>query len=313
MREIGGYFELETFGGREYYPELIALNSARNALLYLLRARGIQRLWIPGYLCGSVAQVCAQNGVEVSYYHVGRDFRPDLDRTPGKGERLLLVNYFGQLDGACVQTLREKYKAIILDNTQAFFQRPLPGVDTFYSCRKYFGVPDGSYLSTEARLDGALKADLSAGRMAHILGRFEKTAEEYYPRYRENEDGFEGRELRAMSALTKNLLGPVDYGRVKARREENFALLHGRLKAQNPLALTAPEGPFAYPFYSGDAPALRRRLAEEKIYVPLLWPDGLDTGDETERDLMEHILPLPCDQRYGRTDMERILNALGTE
>lgn len=41
---------------------------------------------------------------------------------------------------------------IILDNTQSFFQKPISGIDTIYSCRKYFGVPDGAYLSTNILL-----------------------------------------------------------------------------------------------------------------------------------------------------------------
>ena len=36
MREIGGYFGLETFSGEEYYTDLLRLNSARNAMRYLL-------------------------------------------------------------------------------------------------------------------------------------------------------------------------------------------------------------------------------------------------------------------------------------
>ena len=31
MREIGGYFELEELKGSEYYPDLIPLNTGRNA------------------------------------------------------------------------------------------------------------------------------------------------------------------------------------------------------------------------------------------------------------------------------------------
>jgi hypothetical protein len=33
-------------------------------------------------------------------------------------------------------------------------------------------------------------------------------------------------------------------------------------------------------------------------------------GQELEADLAENILPLPCDQRYGREDMERMANEI---
>ena len=59
MREIGGYFGLETFSGEEYYTDLLRLNSARNAMRYLLRARQIRKLYIPYNLCGCIAQAWA--------------------------------------------------------------------------------------------------------------------------------------------------------------------------------------------------------------------------------------------------------------
>ena len=206
--------------------------------------------------------------------------------------------------------MKERYGNVILDNTQAFFQRPVQGIDTFYSCRKYFGVPDGSYLSTEARLSETLETDLSGDRMRHLLGRFEETAEKYYPRYVENENGFDVRELRAMSELTRNLLRAIDYDRVRERRTANFSFLHEKLKSRNRLSLTIPDGPFAYPLYCENGPELRKRLALEKIYVPLLWPDAAESDRPAERNYMQNILPLPCDQRYGPADMERILAAI---
>ena len=39
-KEIGGYFELEDFGGKEYYPNLYKVNLGRTALRWLLEGRG---------------------------------------------------------------------------------------------------------------------------------------------------------------------------------------------------------------------------------------------------------------------------------
>ena len=36
MKEIGGYIELDTYTGREYHEGALALNSGRNALIYLI-------------------------------------------------------------------------------------------------------------------------------------------------------------------------------------------------------------------------------------------------------------------------------------
>ena len=68
-----------------------------------------------------------------------------------------------------------------MDHTHAFFQKPLPGVDTLYSCRKFLGVSDGAYLSTDAELEPEKKPlDHSMGRMEHILGRYEYDAGTFY-------------------------------------------------------------------------------------------------------------------------------------
>ena len=34
-----------------------------------------------------------------------------------------------------------------------FYAKPIHGNDTFYTCRKFFGVPDGAYLYTDKLLD----------------------------------------------------------------------------------------------------------------------------------------------------------------
>ena len=38
-KEIGGYFGLEKLISNEYYPDLAAVNNARCALLYIIKAR----------------------------------------------------------------------------------------------------------------------------------------------------------------------------------------------------------------------------------------------------------------------------------
>ena len=310
MKEIGGYFGMEPCAGREYYPNLLALNNGRNALLYLLKARNIRKLHIPYYLCDSVGKLCAREGFEFAYYSVDRDFLPVFDRVPERGEYLYIVNFYGQIGNETVSRLREKYGNILFDNAHAFFQPPVPGVDTLYTCRKFFGVPDGAYLATDAVLSEALEEDVSKDRMKHILGRFEGSASDYYGDFKANDHSFAELPLRKMSRLTHNLLGGIDYEAVRTRRNENYAVLAAALGAENPLKLVAPDGPYAYPFYCGNGPEVRRRLAERKIFVATLWPNVLETGDALARDYTESILPLPCDQRYDGEDMARVLREL---
>lgn len=310
MKEIGGYFGLESFGGSELYADLLHLNSARNALLYLLKARDIKKLYIPYYLCDCVSDTCDKYGYEYEYYRIGKDFLPQVERTFSGGEYLYIVNFFGQISNEMVIALKEKYGNIIFDNVQAFFQPPVEGIDTVYSCRKFFGVPDGGYLSTDVRLAEELEQDSSRERMTHILGRFEQTASEYYSSYQANEAVIDELPLAIMSPITQNILRAADYDSVRSRRNSNYKTLADALDKINTLKLTQPEGAYVYPFYAEKGMEIKRALAAKKIFVPTLWPNVLDCGEEFECSLAENILPLPCDQRYDGEDMRRILSEL---
>ncbi len=311
MKEIGGYFGLEEFAGREYHQDLVAVNSARNALLYILKARKVKKLYIPYFLCDTVAELCKRERFPYEEYGIGSDFLPVFDRPLEDGAWLYVVNFYGQISNEKFFQLKNRWDRLIVDNVQAFFQRPVPNVDTVYSCRKFFGVPDGGYAACGVALPEELPVDSSKDRMKHILGRFEGIGSEYYMDFQNNDEGFYTLELRSMSRLTHNILRAVDYDVVRRRRNENYARLEAALGQRNRLQLTAPDGPYCYPFYCEDGMAVKKQLAQKKIYVPTLWPNVMDLGNwPMETDYAQNILPLPVDQRYTQEDMLRILSEL---
>jgi len=312
MREIGGYFELDQFINKPYYNNMIELNTGRNALAYLIKARGIKKVYIPHYLCDSVSGVLKKLSVDYEGFSIDRNFNPLFDKKLEKDQYLYLVNYYGQISNSTVKTFKERYGAIIFDNTQAFFQKPVQGIDTIYSLRKYFGVPDGAYLSTNSKFKEELEEEKSSHRLKHILGRFEGTASTYYFDYKENDESFKQIALKKMSRLSRNILGAIDYNRVLESRNINFAYLHDNLIATNILNIYVPEGPFAYPYYTENGIMIRKRLAEEKIYIPTLWPNVIleNNKESIEYNYAANILLLPCDQRYRKEDMERIIKVL---
>jgi len=312
-KEIGGYLELEELGGREYYPELYKVNLGRTALLWLIESRKIERLILPYFLCDSVAEVCTGDALSVEYYHLDRDLVPVYPKRKLQDrEYLYLVNYYGQLTDKKILEYKEIYGNLIVDHTHAFFQRPLKGVDTLYSVRKFWGVSDGAYLSTDADLSGEKPLDASGARMEHILGRYEKDAGTYYQQMLDNADGYHGMEIRRMSRLTENLLGAIDYEKCKKRREENYRILSTLLPSENPFTRVITEGPFTYPYYHKKGQELRKWLAGRKIFVPVYWGNVLreQKPDSLEYQWAYHILPLPCDHRYGREEMEYIAAAV---
>jgi len=220
------------------------------------------------------------------------------------------VNYYGQLTNERILEFKIEFGNIILDNTHAFFQKPINNIDTIYSCRKFFGVSDGAYLSTDIELKEELEIDVSKDRMMHILGRFESSASDYYNLFINADESLNREQLRYMSKLTHNILGAIDYENVRQIRNENLAFLDEQLGKKNKMNFIMPDGAFAYPFYVENGIELRKRLAKKKIYIPTLWPNVLETAIErsVEYQYVANILPLPCDQRYGIQDMELIVN-----
>jgi hypothetical protein len=312
MKEIGGYFGLEQLVSNEYYKDLIPLNNGRNALLYVLKTRGINKIYIPYYLCNSVSDMCIRNGYKFEYYKIDAEFMPIFNKTLADDEYLYVVNYYGQLTNGKVLELKHRFAQIILDNIQAFFQKPLDGIDTIYSCRKFFGVPDGAHLSTDVRINEDLAVDNSRERMTHILGRYEGMASDYYNYFQNNDASSKSEPLKYMSKLTHNILGAIDYERVRWIRNKNYAYLEREFGAQNKLKLVVPDGAFAYPFYMENGIEIRKVLAQKKIYIPTLWPNVLNDmpKDSVEHDYAANILPLPCDQRYSIDDMKCVVEEM---
>ena len=316
--EIGGYLEFPRFVGKMLHENAIALNSARNGLAYLIEAKKIREIALPKFLCASVGEICNKYGVQVHYYTIGKDFLPD-GLNLENGECLYLVNYYGQIDNQKIEEIKKSHDKLIVDNVQAYFQMPVQNTDTIYTCRKFFGVPDGAFLYTDIPISRTLEQDRSAKRMTHLLGRFEESGSEYYAAYAENESIFESLPLRTMSKITENLLRGIDYQGAKAVRERNFIFLDKVFSSLNKLSLKIPEGAFMYPLYVPDGVKMRKELQNRKIYIPTLWPDVFDLCAETEweYDMARNILPLPCDQRYNMDAMEflvkEVLNCLQRE
>lgn len=301
MREIGGYIELDTYTGKMLHGDGVKLNCGRNALAYVIEAKNIKKLWMPKFMCDSCDKVLADNYVDVHYYSIGLDFKPVIKEWDGW---LYVVNFYGQLSNDYLNSLGDR---IIVDNAQAYFQEPIPGVDTLYTCRKFFGVADGAILYTD-KLIRVEEQDESFERMHFLLGRYERSASEFYAEYVENNHFFKNEPTKRMSKLTENLLHGIDYEMVKNKRRQNFCYLHEMFQSMNKLNLSVPDGAFMYPLYIENGAEVRKQLQAKEIFIPILWPAvfNLCEENELEYDMAKNILPIPVDQRYGIEDMKYI-------
>lgn len=317
---IGGYMELELQNRGAYHKDLLALNTGRNALKYLLKAYAPSRIFIPHYVCEAVLQPIKELGIKYEFYSINEVLDPVGLEKIDSSELFLYVNYFG-LKGATVRALSSRIKNLVIDNTQAFFSAPGARIPAFYSARKFFGVPDGAYLHTARQLDVALDKDHSSERFAHLLKRLELGAEVGFDDYRNNENRINGLDLKLMSDSTQKILASIDYEHVKKTRVENYSVLHKYLGGLNQARFAELDNesvPLAYPFmYTGGD--VKNALLQKKIYCPVFWPNVIESlkneQDSIEYRLANNTIPLPVDQRYGAEEMrfiaEAVIEAIG--
>lgn len=306
MVEIGGYIELDTYRLPMLHENAIKLNCGRNALAYLIESKNIKKLYIPKFNCDCITDLCKRMNIDFDTYSIDKSFRPIFNKELNAGEWFYLINYYGQISNTEIEVYKGKYKNIIVDNAQAYFQMPVEGTDTLYTCRKFFGVSDGAILYTDKKLNRKLDIDESFNRMRFVLGRFERSASEFYIESSENNDLFDNESIKYMSKLTQNLLHGIDYGYVGKKRTTNFEYLDKIFKDKNQLQLCTPNGAFMYPLLVSNGAEIRKELQQKKIYIPVLWPNVLNECSEEsiEYNFAKNILPLPCDQRYSEEEME---------
>jgi hypothetical protein len=313
MKEIGGYIELEFKEGQSFHSSAIALNTARNCFEYVLRAKKIKKILIPHFICDVMLEPINKFGVIFQYYHIDSNLEPIITNETSQNNALLYTNYFG-IKNNVIKKLHKKFGNLIIDNSQAFYHYPVHNVDTFYSARKFFGVPDGAYLYTDKFIPwNKIEQDFSFNRISHLIKRIEMGANAAYPDFLENDKMLYNQPIRKMSEFSRVILGSIDYKTSKAIRERNFLYLHDNLFNTNEfkIDLTNFSGPMFYPFlFSGGK--IRQGLLEKRIYVPTLWKNVFNTTKKVdfEQYLVNNLFPLPVDQRYDITDMEYIISAL---
>lgn len=316
MDAIGGYFSLELPIHEEYHKYALKLNTGRNCLEYILRCRHYSKIYIPYYTCDVILEPLQKLGIAFDFYHINLDFEITDGIKLKHNEGLLYTNYYG-LKQKYIEKLSEKYgQQLIVDNTQAFYAKPIKGIDTFYTCRKFFGVPDGAYLYIDKTLDMTINQDTSYNRMVHLLKRIDLTAEEGYSDFRKADDSLNEQPILRMSKLTQKIMQSIDYNQASELRRENFKFLHESLKKTNKYNIHLDEDsvPMIYPYLT-DQKDLRDYLINNKIFVATYWPSVLkfDRINTSEQQLVKQLLPLPIDQRYQQEDMNKILKCIINE
>lgn len=304
-KEIGGYFGLEIDSRFDNISNNIALNCARNCLRYTIKAFNIKEIYVPYYTCPVVWQAIKKENCKINFYHIDDKFMPTINFP--ENSYILYTNYFG-FCAQNVKFLAKKYKNLIIDNSQAFYM-PKYGIASFNSIRKFFGVSDGALLQTNKVLDCVFEQDTSYQRFSHLLKRLDVNASFGYDNFCKNDDSLIKAEIKTISNLTKMIFNSIDINSAREKRLVNFNYLNEKLTNKNSLNinLDVDDVPMIYPFlFENDN--IRTKLIKNKIYIAQYWSPI--PNEYTESKFQKYLLPLPIDQRYEISDMDKILEVL---
>jgi hypothetical protein len=315
MKAIGGFFgfESEPGTGGEWHDTSVRYDCGRSAFRTLLGIIRPAKVFVPYYTCDALLQPLQILGIDYEFYGLDRQLEIAGEMNLRSGELLVYINYFGIKDGYCDRLVERYGNQVVLDNTMAFFYRNERPYWGFNSCRKFFGVPDGAYLSSPERIpDVCITASVNEFISTDFLFfRNEGLIQKGFELFKRNEEAF-GNSVHAMSRFTHSVMSGFNYGNARAFRRANFDFLHRILKGSNGLEFEGVfDGALYYPYFSPDSPE-HALFWDRDIFVPRLWTECLKRGEGFgwEKELSTHLIPIPIDHRYTPSDLERILTLI---
>lgn len=312
MEEIGGYFELELHNGELYHKNGVYLNSGRSSFALILKHNNIKKVFLPAYSCVDLLEPLEKMEIEYSLFHIKEDFSPKMDFHSLKPDQaVLLIDYFG-----CCEHVIDKYQnepQFIFDLTQSFYSKKNGGLGSFYSPRKFFGVPDGGIAVSNNQLDPPAEREESINKFKHLLGRIEESGEAYHSIFKENEGKLAYDKAKLISNISLKILKSINYKRVQAKRTENFERYHEQFAEINELKpKKGVSVPLCYPLLIKNGNSLRKSLIENKIYTPTYWPKFpcLVKSSTFEYRLYNDLVALPVDQRYSEHEITYVIKKI---
>jgi len=315
--EYGGFLPLELNKGDDYFygydKNVCRLNSGRNAIIAAFLDAGAKKIYLPRYNCEFVREAIRKFGFEIELYSLDDNMEPIIS-TFNDDDWLLYPSYFGIFSRDKILNVVNKYKNVVLDNTQDFFLDPVMNKNVYnvYSCRKFIGVCDGAYIIHDGGIKKEYPQSESSEHANYLIKSYEFGTNSCYNEYLRSEDVLTELPIQTMSKLTYGILCNTNYEEIKSIRNRNFVALNDKLGHINKIKINNfLQSPMIYPFYFEDD-GLRNHLIVNKIYVPQWWKYLLKEAESCtlEAKYTKWLFALPIDQRYTEKDMNDIANVI---
>lgn len=298
-----------------------------------------KRVLLPSYTCQTVIDPFMQLGWDICYYNITRELRIDTDSLLCEYDRFspalcVAHPYYGadlnETELQALSVIKEKGCVLIEDLTQCVFSAQKSPVFDFFmgSYRKWFPIPDGAFLvGQDVMMEGMPENEAFVRSMSdamYLRGVFHQTGDENIKEISRRVGNVaisyisNSIEPHRMSDFSIGLLSQIDIDETKRKRLENYQYLHQHLYGIDdcePVGRDMGEvtcAPLFFPIYVKDRAAFQKKLAQKEIYAPVLWPvhtPAVMINDSVKR-IYEEILMLPVDQRYGISDMQRMVDVI---
>lgn len=301
-------------------------------------------VFIPAYTCQTVIAPFEEAEWSCIFYSIRKDLRIDVDDLLTKVRKLtpslLVVHpYFGMdladFEVSAIRQLKNVGVKIIVDLTQCIFSNKNYDFVDFYvgSYRKWFAIPDGGFLINYS--DSFIRRPLEENEDFVLRQTDAMYLRDLYFRY--GEQRIKDISIRlnkaadhlvdshisphCISRLSCSLFRRYDLQKYQRIRLSNFSFLYEHLKGNTfyqPVCsnlMDVTTAPLYFTIYVDDRKALQQQLASNRIYAPIIWPvedERVLVSDEVKY-IYDHILAIPCDQRYDERDMKRISDIISTE
>lgn len=317
---------------QNYYS--VYLDSGRSGLRLVRDTMLGGEILVPDYICASVLK--SFNGMNIKFYQINPNLEIDiedlLNKISKKTKAVYLMHYFGavQSDEVCAQILEKRTKIdfkIIEDTTHSLFSNPRTiGDYCICSLRKWFAIPDGGVLYSHKPLDkvmtGTIRYNTDTKKIYAMilktlyLDKMLDCNAIYKEMFESTEAALDVRkEILLMTNASKYLLKYNNIKELVQKRKENFRQLQEGLSYIGlvPIGQINPDDcPFTFPIRISNRDRFRQFLIDHKIYCAVHWPlnDTVLYNIEPSCNLSKQIISLPIDQRYGRREIQYLLEVI---
>lgn len=318
--------------GREAFS-IIARNHSTN-----------KKVLLPMYTCQTVGDPFVKLGWKFDTYSIDINLRINVRSLKEKLHSFkpgIVVfhpyygTYFSQDEIEVIDEIKSNGVIVVVDYTQSIYcKKRIDSIDYVVgSLRKWFDSPDGGYIYSKCQ--DVSGYDSLSENISFVMPQIDsmylrecyfktgdQTLKDISIRLNKYAVSIAGKNIEphALSVFGKNRLLNADVITFGKIRLSNYTYLYNNLFQSRKVKFVYNDineivsSPLYFPIYCENRAELQRRLAENRVYAPILWerPEFYMYLDESSSYIYDHILVIPIDQRYGINEMRKVCEVINS-